>query len=224
MSLVQYLVFGGVSIVVAVLSAFVVLVFNPVVTFSMVFAAPAVRWFDRMPPLHGWSGIGPAMKIGALWPLTLAPLHYLNFQVLEWSNWGYFGLFCAASWLIAFFVMLAGSSELDLSKRPTGRLARSYRKLRRKSRDGSAERWPEWKRRMTFEWGGKLSGMMRELGERIGAAHFTESKTVRLMGAPDEIEAKDGARRLIYFWEGKGLYLYFTIQDGKVAESKWYTG
>ena len=104
-----YLIFGLVSVLVAPVSALFALA-NPV-TLIMIegVAVPALRFLGFNPPT-GWSGIGSAMFINLLWPLTLAPLHWLNYRVLRWNVWSYVGLFLITNTLIACAVLLVNSS------------------------------------------------------------------------------------------------------------------
>lgn len=84
--------------------------FNPVTLLLMQVAAPAVRLLGRQPPLGGFSSIGSALAVSVLWPLTLAPLHWLSFRVLGWNAWGYVGLILGLGVVIAFVVLLVNSS------------------------------------------------------------------------------------------------------------------
>ena len=86
---------------------------NPFTMALLYVAAPAVRLLHYAPPLGGFSGLGSVMIVSFLWPLTLAPLHWLNFRVLRWKSWGYAGLLLLANVLIAFVVLLVNASPLN---------------------------------------------------------------------------------------------------------------
>lgn len=47
------------------------------------------------------------MSAGALWPLTLAPLHWLNFRILRWGEWSYAGVVLLANVIVALLVLIA---------------------------------------------------------------------------------------------------------------------
>jgi hypothetical protein len=47
------------------------------------------------------------MYTGFLWPLTLAPLHWLNFRALRWGKWSYAGLLVGANVIVAAAVLIA---------------------------------------------------------------------------------------------------------------------
>ena len=47
-----------------------------------------------------------AMLISFLWPLTLSPLHWLNFRMLRWKKWGYAGLLLLGNLLITALVLM----------------------------------------------------------------------------------------------------------------------
>ena len=106
-----YVIAVLVSIPLAALSVLFTMAFNPPTMLFMAIAAPAVRALGRMPP-GGWSSLSPAMWIGAIWPLTLAPLHWINYFVLKGNAWGYCGLFLGVGILTAWIVMLYFSSAL----------------------------------------------------------------------------------------------------------------
>ena len=87
--------------------------FNPFTFVFLYLAAPAVRLLHYDPPVGGFSSLGSVMMVSFLWPLTLAPLHWLNFRVLRWKVWGYVGLLLLANVLIAFAVLLVNASPLN---------------------------------------------------------------------------------------------------------------
>jgi hypothetical protein len=103
-----YLIFGLVTVIVAPVSALFALA-NPVTSIMIEdIATPALRLLGFKPPT-GWSGIGSAMFVNLLWPLTLAPLHWLNYRVLRWNVWSYVGLILIINMVIACAVLLVNS-------------------------------------------------------------------------------------------------------------------
>src|SRR5947208_10646990 len=71
----SYLIFGLLSLVVSALSV-VLWMINPFTDLLLLLAAPPLRLLGYHPPVQGWSGLGSAMLISFLWPLTLSPLHW----------------------------------------------------------------------------------------------------------------------------------------------------
>ena len=103
-----YLIFGLVTVILVLISALCAF-FNPVGLILLeVIAAPAVRLIGFNPPA-GWSSIGSSMVVDLIWPLTLAPLHWLNYSVLRWNVWSYVGLFLLVNAVITFAVLLVNS-------------------------------------------------------------------------------------------------------------------
>jgi hypothetical protein len=100
-----YLIFGGLSLLLAAISVIFWMV-NPVTALLMFLAAPPLRWLGYHPPVGSWSGLGTAMWVGLFWPLTLAPLHWLNFRGLGWGKWGYAGLLFAANILLTMLYLV----------------------------------------------------------------------------------------------------------------------
>ena len=76
-------------------------------TVLLFLAAAPLRLFGFHPPVEGWSALGSVMYAGFLWPLTLAPLHWLNFRALRWGKWSYAGLLLAANVIVAAVVLIA---------------------------------------------------------------------------------------------------------------------
>jgi hypothetical protein len=101
-----YLIFAGLSIVLVVISMFLWMV-NPVTSILMLLAAPPLKSIGYHPPVEGWSGLGTAMYLGFLWPLTLAPLHWLNFRVLRWKKWGYSSVLLVGNLILAVIYLIA---------------------------------------------------------------------------------------------------------------------
>ena len=85
-------------------------VFNPVTMLFVACAAPVVRLLGKLPADVGWSAMGTYMWVSIFWPLTLAPLHYLNYQILKGNHWAYGGLVLGTGIVIALIVLLFTSS------------------------------------------------------------------------------------------------------------------
>lgn len=101
-----YLIFSLLSLCAAALSV-VLWMINPVTDLLLILAAPPLRLFGFHPPVESWSGLGSAMLISLLWPLTLAPLHWLNFRVFRWKKWGYAGCLLLGNLLLTAAVLIA---------------------------------------------------------------------------------------------------------------------
>ena len=101
-----YLLFGLLSIVLGVISMFLWMI-NPVTNMLMLLGAPPLRLIGYHPPVESWSGLGTAMYLGFLWPLTLAPLHWLNFRVLRWGKWGYAGVLLVGNLILTMIYLIA---------------------------------------------------------------------------------------------------------------------
>jgi hypothetical protein len=85
-------------------------VFNPVTMLFVACGAPVIRLLGKLPADQSWSAMGTYMWTSIFWPLTLAPLHYLNYQVLKWPHWGFGGLFLGTGIVVAFVVLLFTST------------------------------------------------------------------------------------------------------------------
>jgi hypothetical protein len=107
-----YVIGGLMSLGLSVLSVLCVF-FNPVTLLFMQLAAPVVRLLGRNPPVDGWSSLDSAITISLLWPLTLAPLHWLNYRVLQWNVWGYVGLLLLVGVLITMIVLFYNAYPLS---------------------------------------------------------------------------------------------------------------
>ena len=106
-----YVVFVILSLGLSVISALCTF-FNPLSHAFVLFAAPAMPLFGYDATVHGgFSSIGRQMVVSFLWPLTLAPLHWLNFRLFHWNGWGYAGLFVIVNVIIAFAVLLVNASS-----------------------------------------------------------------------------------------------------------------
>ena len=101
-----YLLFGVLSVVLSGISMMFWMV-NPVTGLLLFLAPPPLRLFGYHPPVEGWSALGSVMYLGALWPLTLAPLHWLNFRILRWGKWSYAGVLLLANVIVAMLVLIA---------------------------------------------------------------------------------------------------------------------
>ena len=51
--------------------------------------------------------LGSAMTVGLLWPLTLAPVHWLNYRILQWKTWSYAGLLLFSNVVVTLLVLRA---------------------------------------------------------------------------------------------------------------------
>jgi 1-acyl-sn-glycerol-3-phosphate acyltransferase len=101
-----YLLFAVLSVGLAVISMFFWMV-NPFTALLLFLAAAPLRLFGFHPPVEGWSALGSVMYTGFLWPLTLAPLHWLNSRALRWGKWSYAGLLLGANVIVAAVVLIA---------------------------------------------------------------------------------------------------------------------
>ena len=101
-----YLIFGFVSLIGSALSVFLWMI-NPCTDLLLLLAAPPLRVMGYHPPVESWSGLGSAMWITLLWPLTLVPLHWLNFRVLHWKRWGYAGVLLLGNLFLTTLVLMA---------------------------------------------------------------------------------------------------------------------
>lgn len=94
------------SLVFAVISAFLWMI-NPFTDLLLILAAPPLRLLGYHPPVEGWSGLGSAMTVGFLWPLTLAPVHWLNYRILRRKSWSYAGLLLLSNVVVTLLVLRA---------------------------------------------------------------------------------------------------------------------
>ena len=100
-----YLLFGFVSLLLAAVSV----VFWPINFVSRLLiwlAGLPWEWRGRVSPASGWGGLGPMLGISVLWPLTLAPLHWLNYRVLRRGKWTLLGLFWLVNLLLAVGLLI----------------------------------------------------------------------------------------------------------------------
>jgi hypothetical protein len=101
-----YLFFALFSIVLAAVSMFFWMI-NPVTALLLFLAAPPLRLMGFHPPVEGWSALGSTMYVGALWPLTLAPLHWLNFRFFRRGPLAYAGLLLIVNLIITMVYLAA---------------------------------------------------------------------------------------------------------------------
>jgi hypothetical protein len=75
---------------------------------ALLIAAGSLPWELRgqLSPASGWNGLGPAMLVSLLWPLTLAPVHWAAYRRLQRGAWGFIGLFVLVNILLAFVVLV----------------------------------------------------------------------------------------------------------------------
>jgi hypothetical protein len=102
----EYLIFGLLSLLLALLSV-VLWMINPFTDLLLLLAAPPLRLLGYHPPVEGWSGLGSAMLVSALWPLTLLPLHWINFRLLRWKKWSYAALLLLGNISLTLVVLMA---------------------------------------------------------------------------------------------------------------------
>ena len=105
MSWLKYIALGILSLVLAFLSVFFWMI-NPFTDLLLLAAAPPLRLLGYHPPVQGWSGLGSAMWVSFLWPLTLLPMHWLNFRFLRWNRWQYAGLIVAGNFILTLLVLV----------------------------------------------------------------------------------------------------------------------
>src|SRR6266436_1546119 len=105
-----YLIFGFLSLFLSAISAFLWMI-NPFTEVFLLLAAPPLRLLGYHPPVESWSGLGSAMLVSFLWPLTLSPLHWLNFRLLRWKKRGYAGLLLLGNLLITALVLMVGEGS-----------------------------------------------------------------------------------------------------------------
>jgi len=101
-----YSLFVFLSLVLGVISAALWMI-NPFTDLLLILAAPPLRLLGYHPPVEGWSGLGSAMVVSFLWPLTLVPVHWLNYRILHRSTWSYAGLLLVSNIVVTLLVLLA---------------------------------------------------------------------------------------------------------------------
>lgn len=97
----EYLLFELLCIFLALISTFLWM-FNFFTEFLIYAVSPIVRSLDYQ---INNASLSPILAICFLYPLTLAPLHWLNYKILRWNIWTYILLFLLANLIIAFFVV-----------------------------------------------------------------------------------------------------------------------
>ncbi len=100
-----YVIFGLLSLVLAFFSVLFWMI-NPLTDLLLLTAAPPLRVLGYHPPVQGWSGLGSAMWVSCLWPLTLLPLYWLNFRLLGWNKWLYASLLVAGNYVVTLLVLI----------------------------------------------------------------------------------------------------------------------
>jgi hypothetical protein len=105
----EYLIFGLLTVFASV-GGVVMWMVNPLAWFLHA-TAPLVRLLGRDARADGWGSFHPRLVVFFLWPLTLAPLHYLNFHVLEWPAAGYLGLALTCGLAISFGALFIASDR-----------------------------------------------------------------------------------------------------------------
>jgi len=99
------LIFGLLSLVVSALSV-VLWMINPFTDLLLLLAAPPLRLLGYHSAGAGLVGSGKRYADQLSWPLTLSPLHWLNFRLLRWKKWGYAGLLLLRNLLITALVLM----------------------------------------------------------------------------------------------------------------------
>ena len=100
-----YTLFALATLGLAVLSVLSSFILNPPTLLFLEAAAPAVRLLGRTPPIYGFSSMGSFVAMSLVWPLSLAPLHWLNYGRLKRRHWSYFGLVLLANLAAAFAIL-----------------------------------------------------------------------------------------------------------------------
>ena len=225
-----YVVFFLGTLVLSAVSCAVSFIFNPPTALFVELSNLILKQTGREP--SGWGAGSPHMLVSILWPLTLAPLHFLNFKVLRWNAGAYVALFVCTCLLISFFVLLAKSGPLQLSAYSMEQLATRYRKLRREIESAPRDSWTESQQQRLGHWGGEMHGVMAELGQRIKARQCTEAWVLSNLGEPNKsLKESDahmgetvpaGQRWLIYYWRGEHDHLVIVLNGEKVSDTRWF--
>src|SRR3954453_13547289 len=100
-----YIAFVIFSLVLVFLGVFLWMI-NRVTALLLLLSAPPLRLLGYHPPVQGFSGLGSAMWISFLWPLTFLPLYWLNFRLLRWNKWRYAGLIVAGTLMVTLLVLV----------------------------------------------------------------------------------------------------------------------
>jgi len=109
----KYLIFSLATLVLAALSGLAYML-NPVTAIYLEVTAPIVRLLGRVPQSEGFSSMGSALGISLLWPLTLAPLHYLTFHLLRLNSWLWYVVsIIATGTLLSLAVLFIGAEVRD---------------------------------------------------------------------------------------------------------------
>ena len=98
--------FMGPCLVLVTFFFWFVLPFHLVITYLLGLLVPVVRLLGREPTLDQ-PGSGPLVGVLFFWPLTLAPVHFLNYRVLGWPGWACLLLMLASAVLVAIVVLYA---------------------------------------------------------------------------------------------------------------------
>src|SRR5262245_57774921 len=101
-----FTLFMGPALVVVTFFLWMILPFHMLITAFLRRLAPVVRLLGRNPTLDE-PGSGPLVGTLFFWPLTLAPIHFLNFRVLEWPGWACILMMLASVFVVATAVLCA---------------------------------------------------------------------------------------------------------------------
>ena len=105
MAWLKCIAFGVLSLGLAFLSVFFWMI-NPVTDLLLLLSAPPLRLLGYHPPVEGFSGLGSAMWVSFLWPLSLLPLYWLNFRLLKWNRLRYAGLILTGNLILTLLVLV----------------------------------------------------------------------------------------------------------------------
>jgi hypothetical protein len=218
------------TILFAGISAAFSMTFNPPTVLFMQLSTLLLKQLGREP--SGWASGTPYILVSLFWPLSLVPLHILNFKLLRWGIGGYTALFICTGLLFSFILLISKSNPLQLSAYNLESLAARFRQLRYEAESTPNERRSESQQKRLSQWGGEFHGVMAEVGLRLKAERCSEEKTLLLMGAPNEILADSqshagetvpsGEKWLLYNWRGGHDRLILVLTGGIVSDSRWY--
>ena len=103
MTIPEYLLFAALTVPLTALGL-VFWMFNPL-AWVVPLAALLVRAVGRDPGSRLGAGTAELIVL-AVWPLTLAPVHFVACQLLGWPGWAFGLLFFATGFALAFGILL----------------------------------------------------------------------------------------------------------------------
>ena len=110
MRLRDYVIFGCASCLLSALS----LLLWPINALTMLFLAlGALPWTlaGELSPASGFGGLRPVIGVSVLWPLTLAPLHWVTYRWLRRRWWTYVGLLLVVNVAFAFVILVLNDNS-----------------------------------------------------------------------------------------------------------------